>query len=337
MKLSSNELAKHLAKAIHSIYFISGVEDLLIIESLDQIRKAAISNDFTDKVAFTVSGQFNWSEVDNCFKNQSLFGGKQFVEIHIPSSKPGKKGSEAITNLIANLPEDALLVVVAGKLEKSTKQAKWVKELLKHATVIDCQKVYLSQFSSWLQNRLTAYDLGIDRDALEMFVALTEGNLIVAKQSIERLLMMEVTGRVTMEDVSQCVADGAHFDLFQLTEAAIMRKPERVHRIFERLKSEGTRPEQMLAVLYWEIKNLMDASLDIDNGLSVKQAMQKANIWQSKQKIIGPYLASQPKEKIDQLVHQACKVDNVIKGVDLGSPWEEIGLLLFMFSVPEPA
>ena len=337
MKLSSNELAKHLAKAIHSIYFISGVEDLLIIESLDQIRKAAISNDFTDKVAFTVSGQFNWSEVDNCFKNQSLFGGKQFVEIHIPSSKPGKKGSEAITNLIANLPEDALLVVVAGKLEKSTKQAKWVKELLKHATVIDCQKVYLSQFSSWLQNRLTAYDLGIDRDALEMFVALTEGNLIVAKQSIERLLMMEVTGRVTMEDVSQCVADGAHFVLFQLTEAAIMRKPERVHRIFERLKSEGMRPEQMLAVLYWEIKNLMDASLDIDNGLSVKQAMQKANIWQSKQKIIGPYLASQPKEKIDQLVHQACKVDNVIKGVDLGSPWEEIGLLLFMFSVPEPA
>lgn len=337
MKLSSNELAKHLAKAIHSIYFISGVEDLLIIESLDQIRKAAISNDFTDKVAFTVSGQFNWSEVDNCFKNQSLFGGKQFVEIHIPSSKPGKKGSEAITNLIANLPEDALLVVVAGKLEKSTKQAKWVKELLKHATVIDCQKVYPSQFPSWLQNRLTAYDLGIDRDALEMFVALTEGNLIVAKQSIERLLMMEVTGRVTMEDVSQCVADGAHFDLFQLTEAAIMRKPERVHRIFERLKSEGMRPEQILAVLYWEIKNLMDASLDIDNGLSVKQAMQKANIWQSKQKIIGPYLASQPKEKIDQLVHQACKVDNVIKGVDLGSPWEEIGLLLFMFSVPEPA
>ena len=337
MKLSSNEVAKHLAKAIHPIYFISGAEDLLIIESLDQIRKAAISNDFTDKVAFTVSGQFNWSEVNNCFKNQSLFGGKQFVEIHIPSSKPGKKGSEAITNLIANLPEDALLVVVAGKLEKSTKQAKWVKELLKHATVIDCPKVYPSQFPSWLQNRLKAYDLGIDRNALEMFVALTEGNLIVAKQSIERLLMMEVTGRITMEDVSQCVADGAHFDLFQLTEAAIMRKPERVHRIFERLKSEGMRPEQMLAVLYWEIKNLMDVSLDIDNGLSVKQAMKKANIWQSKQKIIGPYLASQPKEKIDQLVHQACKVDNVIKGVDLGSPWEEIGLLLFMFSAAEAA
>ena len=55
MKLSSNEVAKHLAKAIHPIYFISGAEDLLIIESLDQIRKAAINNDFTDEVSFTVS------------------------------------------------------------------------------------------------------------------------------------------------------------------------------------------------------------------------------------------------------------------------------------------
>ena len=84
-----------------------------------------------------------------------------------------------------------------------------------------------------------------------------------------------------------------------------MRKPERVHRIFERLKSEGAEPVQMLGVLNWEIKNLMDASLDIDNGLSLKQAM-KYNIPSWKQRITGPYLANQPKEKMDQLVQQAC-------------------------------
>ena len=40
---------------------------------------------------------------------------------------------------------------------------------------------------------------------------------------------------------------------------------------------------------------------------------------------------------MDQLVHQACKVDKVIKGVHLGSPWEEIGFLLFIFSATESA
>ena len=90
MKISSNALANHLSKTFHSIYFISGVEDLLIIESLDAIRRAASINDYTDKTTFMVSGKFNWSEIGNSFKNQSLFGGKQFVEIHIPNSKPGK-------------------------------------------------------------------------------------------------------------------------------------------------------------------------------------------------------------------------------------------------------
>ena len=92
MKISSSELANHLAKSFNSIYFISGVEDLLIIESLDTIRKAASKNDYTDKTAYRVSGQFNWSEIDNCFKNQSLFGGKQFVEIHIPKFQAREKG-----------------------------------------------------------------------------------------------------------------------------------------------------------------------------------------------------------------------------------------------------
>ncbi len=74
MKLSSNELAKHLAKAIHSIYFISGVEDLLIIESLDQIRKAAISNEFTERVTFTFSESYNGMELIIVSKT-SLYSG----------------------------------------------------------------------------------------------------------------------------------------------------------------------------------------------------------------------------------------------------------------------
>ena len=335
MKLNSSELTNHLSEKVHSIYFLSGSEDLLIIESLDELRKAAALNDYIDKATFTVTGRFKWGAVDDSLKSQSLFGGKKYIEIQIPNSRPGKQGSAAIVKLIENLYEDTLLVFVAGKLEKDIKQAKWVKELQKKAISIECPKVYPRQFRGWLTNRLTRHGLGIDRDALEMFVLLTEGNLIVAKQSIERLLMMEVSGRVTMENISQCVADGAHFDLFQLTEAAFLKNPKRVYRIYERLKSEGMRPEQILAVLYWEIKNLMDASLDIDGGLSVKQAMQKARIWPSKQKIIEPYLISQSKTQIGQLVDQACKVDNVIKGVVIGNPWEEIGYLLFMFSTPE--
>ncbi len=103
-------------------------------------------------------------------------------------------------------------------------------------------------------------------------------------QSIDRLLLMETEKSVTLEDVNQCVADGAHFDFFQLTDAAIMKKPSRVLRIFESLKKEGVQPFELMRVINWEIKNLYDLMIDIGDGVSVNKAMQQARIWPNNKK-----------------------------------------------------
>lgn len=228
MIIKSSALNQHLKKGLQPIYFIYGVEDLLILESLDLIRKTALANDFSDKNKYTVSGRFNWNEINSSFKSQSLFGGKQYLEINIPNSRPGKQGSESIINLIDEVHDQAMLVIVAGKMESDIKRAKWFKTLEKKAISVSCDKVYSSHYPRWIQSRLSSKGLEIDRDALDMFVLFTEGNLMVAKQSIDRLIMMEVRKTVTIKDVSNCVADGAHFDVFELMDAAMMTKKGRV-------------------------------------------------------------------------------------------------------------
>ena len=130
------------------------------------------------------------------------------------------------------------------------------------AVSIECKKVYPSQMPTWIKSRLRDKGLSIDREALEMFVALTEGNLFVAMQSIDRLGLMEVTNNVSIQDINDCVADGAHFDLFQLTDAAMMNKKDRVFKIFSRLKSEGMQPFELMRVVNWELKNLSDLMTD---------------------------------------------------------------------------
>ena len=77
MIIKSSALTQHLKKGLQPIYLIYGVEDLLILESLDLIRKTALDNGFSDKNKYIVSGRFNWNEINSSFKNQSLFGGKQ--------------------------------------------------------------------------------------------------------------------------------------------------------------------------------------------------------------------------------------------------------------------
>lgn len=332
MIIKSSALTQHLKKGLQPIYLIYGVEDLLILESLDLIRKTALDNRFSDKNKYIVSGRFNWNEINSSFKNQSLFGGKQYLEIHIPNSRPGKQGSESIINLIDEVHDQAMLVIVAGKIESDIKRAKWFKTLEKKAISVACDKVYSSYYPRWIQSRLSSKGLEIDRDALDMFVLFTEGNLMVAKQSIDRLIMMEVHEKVTIKDVSDCVADGAHFDVFELMDAAMMTKKGRVFRIFRRLKSEGMQPFELMRAVNYVLNQLSNIIIDVDDGQSVKQAMQKARIWSNKQRMTGDFLSSRSKKNIDDLIHQACEVDKTIKGVKKGNPWDEVGNLLLMLS-----
>ncbi len=332
MQLDNGELDRHLKAGLGQIYFIHGAEDLLIIESLDKLRVAAHKNGYEDKSRFNISGRFNWDHVFSDIKTQSLFAEKKLIELHIPKSRPGKQGSDALIGLLDDISDDHLLIVICGKLEKDIKRTKWVQSLSKKAVSIECKKIYPSQMPTWIKSRLRDIGLSIDREALEMFVALTEGNLFVAMQSIDRLGLMEVTNNVSMQDINDCVADGAHFDLFQLTDAAIMRKPSRVLRIYNRLQKEGMLPYELMRVVNWEIKNLSDLMVDIGDGIPINKAMKNARIWSSKQKIIGSFLQSTSPNQMEGILEQACEVDKVIKGINKGNPWDEIGQLLFMFS-----
>ena len=332
MRLDNGELSRHLKAELGHVYFIHGAEDLLIIESLEKLRVAAHENGYEDKSRFNISGRFNWDHVFSDMKTQSLFAEKKLIEIHIPNSRPGKQGSDALIRLLDDISEDHLLIVICGKLEKDIQRTKWVQSLSKEAVSIECKKIYPSQMPTWIKSRLRDRGLSIDREALEMFVALTEGNLFVAMQSIDRLGLMEVTNNVSMQDINDCVADGAHFDLFQLTDAAIMRKPSRVLRIYNRLQKEGMLPFELMRVVNWEIKNLSDLMVDIGDGIPINKAMKNARIWPSKQKIIGSFLQSTSPTQMDNILEQACEVDKVIKGINKGNPWDEIGQLLFMFS-----
>ena len=205
MRLDNGELSRHLKTELGYLYFIHGAEDLLIIESLDKLRVAAHKNGYEDKSRFNISGRFNWDHVFSDMKTQSLFAEKKLIEIHIPNSRPGKQGSDALIRLLDDISEDHLLIVICGKLEKDIQRTKWVQSLSKKAISIECKKVYPSQMPTWIKSRLRDKGLSIDREALEMFVALTEGNLFVAMQSIDRLGLMEVTNNVSMQDINDCV------------------------------------------------------------------------------------------------------------------------------------
>ena len=322
-------------KKVQQMYFIHGAEDLLILESQDEIRKSSYAQGFTERSRFYFNAKSNWDEVFAELKSPSLFSDKKTIEINLPLGRPGKTGSAALLELMEMLTDDHLLILVCGKLEKSVIKTKWFKAYSSKARVIECKKVYPSQMPGWISKRLRDKGLSIDKDALEMFVALTEGNLFAAMQSIDRLMLMEIVQRVTLDDVNDCVADGAHFDLFQLTDAAISSNSTRTFNILRRLQKEGMEPFEVMRVINYEIRKLFNISLDASSGNSIKQSMDRAKIWQSKQQMIGSFFNRINHQHMESILGQACSVDKVIKGASKGDPWDEIGSLLYMITSPQ--
>ena len=321
-------------KEFHQMYLIHGAEDLLILEAQDEIRSNAYNLGFTERSRFYFDARSNWDGVFAELKSPSLFAEKKIIEINLPLGRPGKTGSVALLELMEIITDDHLLILICGKLEKSVTNTKWFKAFSARAQVIECKKVYPSQMGGWISRRLRDKGLSIDKDALAMFVALTEGNLFAAMQSIDRLMLMGIDQRVSLEDVNDCVADGAHFDLFQLTDAAISSNSTRTFNIFKRLQIEGMHPFEVMLVIIWEIKNLFSMSLDISCGNSIKQSMNRAKIWQSKQQLIGNFLNQVNHQYMESILGQACSVDKVIKGAAAGNSWDEIGRLLYMIANP---
>ena len=320
---------------LQQMYLIHGAEDLLILEAQDDIRSNAYANGFTERSRFYFDARSNWDGVFAELKSPSLFAEKKIIEINLPLGRPGKSGSAALLELMETVTDEHLLILICGKLEKTVLNTKWFKTFSGKAQVIECKKVYPSQMPGWISKRLRDKGLAIDKDALDIFVALTEGNLFSAMQSIDRLMLMGIDQQVSLKDVNDCVADGAHFDLFQLTDAAISSNSTRTFNIFRRLQKEGMQPFEVMRVINWEIKNLFNMSLDISCGDSVKQSMDRAKIWKSKQQLIGNFLNRVNHGYMESILGQACSTDKVIKGAAVGDSWDEIGRLLYMITNPQ--
>ena len=178
---------------LQQMYLIHGAEDLLILEAQDDIRSNAYDNGFTERSRFYFDARSNWDGVFAELKSPSLFAEKKIIEINLPLGRPGKSGSAALLELMETVTDDHLLILICGKLEKTVVNTKWFKTFSGKAQVIECKKVYPSQMPGWISKRLRDKGLAIDKDALDIFVALTEGNLFSAMQSIDRLMPVSYT------------------------------------------------------------------------------------------------------------------------------------------------
>ena len=319
---------------LSAAYLIHGEEELLRIEALDAIRSAARSQQYNEREVINIETGFDWASLLSSVHSVGLFADKKLLEIHIPSGKPGKEGAAVLQQLAEQLPENTCLLLILPKLERLQTQSKWFSSWAKNAQIFDAKSINQNALPQWIKNRLAAQNLNIDNDALALFAEKVEGNLLAAKQEIDKLALIHPAGHtVTLDDAQTAVANVARFDIFQLSAAWMSGNSERILRLLEGLASEENEPVLLLWVISEDIRTLIRLLAVLKQGKSISEMRQSLRLWGEKQTLAPQAARRIGIRRLLEALQICAYIDRQIKGAEEGNAWAEIKHLFLSLTI----
>ena len=325
MKLYPEKLAGHLAAGkLAPVYVVAGDEPLQVGEAADAIRAAARQQGFLSREVFFAERGFDWQGLAAAGDSMSLFAERRILELRLPTGKPGDAGAKALVELAQRPPEDAILLVVSGRIERAPK---WKMALEKAGVLVEFWPIEPAQLPGWIMQRMQNAGLAADREAAQLLADRVEGNLLAAAQEIDKLALLLDGQQASAEAIRQAVADSARFDVFQLVDAALIGDANRALRILTGLQGEGLDPVLVTWALAREIRSLTDMAYRLASGEPRSAVLAK--VWPKKrQPVVERALKRLDVRQLEKLLLETALVDRCVKGVGKGQPWPRLERLV---------
>ncbi|GAC1306709.1 MAG: DNA polymerase III subunit delta [Steroidobacteraceae bacterium] len=325
MRLNGDQLGPLLARGLAGVYLVSGDEPLLAAEAADAVRAAARGQGYVDRTVFAIDRTFDWDGLRQATQSLSLFADRRLFELRLPSGKPDK-GAACLMDLASRPVPDLICLVVTGKLDSKAADAPWVRAFEKHGVWVRVWPVDRAALPEWLRRRAGAMNLALEPHAAAVIVDRVEGNLLAAKQELEKLALLARGQRIDLDAVLQSVADSARYDVFQLSTAAAAGDAPRALRVMFGLKSEGVEPTLILWALLRELRGLWQTA-ERDR----LRTQGRGGNWNQAATPSAQSLARIRTMPLAQLLRQAHQTDRIIKGAGAGDSWTALtGLVAAM-------
>ncbi len=331
------------ASAFHPLYVFSGDEPLLMMESIDLLRSKARQLGYTEREVMLQERGFDWSALLNAGQTMSLFGDRRWIELRIPTGKPGRDGADALKQFsvqiasqsIADGPE-TIFCIVLPRLDMKTKSSAWFSSLDEAGMAVQIDSLDRSHLPSWIAGRLQKQGQSIQsgpagQRALEFIAEQVEGNLIAAHQEIQKLGLLYPAGELSEEQVRSAILKVARYNVFELSEAMLAGDLPRVNRMLDGLKGEG----EPLVLILWsvteELRLLSKLKMASDAGESVQQLLRANRVWGNKERLYPAALKRVQSSRLRQALQIAAGLDRQSKGLQAaelpGDPWDGLRLV----------
>jgi DNA polymerase-3 subunit delta len=313
LKISTRQLEGHLRKATAPLYAVHGAEALLALEAADRIREGARKSGCAEREIFFAEPGFDWDKLAAGAANMSLFASRRLVELRVPTGKPGTEGARAIEAWCARLPDDAVCLVLLPDLDWQQLKSKWFEALDHAGVVVEAKAVTRDELPDWLAERLARQGQRASVETLEWLAERVEGNLLAAKQEVEKLALLLPAGEITLAAIRESVTDVSRFERDTLIDAIHADDPSRVARAVASLEAEG----EPLPLLLWTLAEELRLLMAISAGQRPRRFVPPERMER-----LNRTARKHSQASFDRELLRAHRIDRMIKGVETGDPWD---------------
>ncbi len=324
MRIDSEQLVQHLQRGLQPLYAVYGDEPLLALEAADRIRLQARAEGYLERELVIVESAGDWAQVGASGSTLSLFGTRRLFDLRIPSGKPGTEGAEVLKRYVAALPPDTLTLVTLPKLERAVLNSGWFEALDASGIVVAANAVPLARLPQWLAGRLAQQKQEADRETLQFLADMVEGNLLAARQEVQKLALLFPPGPLEAQAVRAAVSDVARYDVFKIGEPLLAGDHARFIRVLHGLQAEGAAAPLVLWAITEEVHALWRVSALVGSGRPVQAALREARVWGARAELLPQALRRTSPDRLEQALLQAAETDRAIKGIGAGDPWDEL-------------
>ena len=327
MQIRAEQLQRHLEVGdLRNIYLVSGDEQLLVDEACDDIVAAATDLGYDERTIFEAVPRAAWDDLFADAGNLSLFATKRLLDVRIAPRGLDRAGSEAIRGYLEAPLADTLVLCRAAGLDWRQRNNAWYKAIERAGAVIPVWPVSGRDLPRWLEERCRRQGLELSRDALDALAERVEGNLLAAVQEIAKLRLLHGEGRLGVAEVESGVGDAAHFDTFELIDAAFAGRGARVQRMLRTLRQEGVAVFMVIAALASQLQR----AAELAAGGNPRIARRRLQTLNAALRRLGP-------QGVDELHKECALLDLQSKGMLRGDAWQSLErVLLAVAGVAQP-
>jgi len=301
------------------------------MEACDAIIEQAKASGVSERQVVDVADKFNWNELLVDSGSLSLFAELKLTDIRF-NKLPNKEAQTALVELAQGADAENQLLIRLPKMEKRQKSTKWFKALLEKAHLQELWPPKPHEMVAWIQRRAGANNIQLQNDACQMLAEQTEGNLLAAKQSLDKLQLLYPDEMIDLGKLRSVTSDNARYSVFLCLDEALAGKGERAVRMLKKFEQEAVAPISILVNLTREIELCKNTALAVAQGESAMQALSKTYLWDSKKRLIVGAVNRLPATVWQRLMVRCAFLDRMVKGQEKGNIWQELELCLWMIS-----